>query len=194
MLEFDHTDRARHALTTLQLLSPRPFHCLLIPVNLRADARDVNDPESPGYKEIWDVAVAGVIESCDVREIDKIAPKVVPDGYYTDLLLVSDSILEKMQQDPNFAAAQARRQAVANQSCSYTNLVSTDLGFCDMLCHNFASLNEAQRQCNLRPSCKKVLSEFGHFELRGGARPYGPLVAKGYLKQQCKNVIASEGL
>ena len=44
MLEFDHTDRARHALSTLQTLSPRPFHCLLIPVGLSFQGEQINDP------------------------------------------------------------------------------------------------------------------------------------------------------
>lgn len=50
MLEFDHTDRARDALSTLQKLSPRPFHCLLIPLGLTCEGEQINDPK-PGRVE-----------------------------------------------------------------------------------------------------------------------------------------------
>ncbi|CAJ1328957.1 unnamed protein product [Effrenium voratum] len=110
MLEFDHTDRARHALSTLQTLSPRPFHCLLIPVGLSFQGEQINDPSSASVQDLWDAVVAGVLEDCSAKKIDELAPRKIPPGYYTDLWLVRADVLAKLRKSAGFVAAEARRK------------------------------------------------------------------------------------
>ena len=136
MLEFDHSQQARHALATLQKLSPRPFHCLLIPLAAQCDGPEMDDPNSASVRQLWDVVVASILENCDVEKIDALAPTKRPPGYYTDLWLTRDDVLAKLQQAPEFVAAQSRLSAAANQSCRY-HAVQESVGYCDMLCHTF---------------------------------------------------------
>ncbi|CAK9047030.1 Methyltransf_21 domain-containing protein [Durusdinium trenchii] len=184
MLEFDHTDRARDALSTLQKLSPRPFHCLLIPLGLTCEGEQINDPNSSSVRNLWDAVVASVMEDCDAKKIDELAPAKTPPGYSTDLWLLRADVLTTLRAAESFVAAEGRRKRAAKQSCSYREL-QTNVGHCDLLCRPFRTLRDAQRVCDTRPSCKKILQwSETMFELRGGPKGAGG-TAKGYWKEAC---------
>ncbi|CAE7664075.1 unnamed protein product [Symbiodinium pilosum] len=184
-MEYDHSPAAQTALETLQQLSPKPWQCILLPAGLRCAGGDLQDAEGEALREVWDFIVAGVHVDCRAAKLVETAPEQVVRGYHTDLWLVHDDTMDRLRAEPRFVAASQRVAEAANQKCEYSTSQTAEQGVCDLLCHEFSTLEEAQRACDVRPSCTKVLPQGGGFELRGGSAP-GSAQVSAYLKLECK--------
>ncbi|CAE7326225.1 unnamed protein product [Symbiodinium sp. CCMP2456] len=184
-MEYDHSPAAQSALETLQQLSPRPWQCILLPAGLRCAGADLLDAEGEALREIWDFIVAGVHIDCRAAKLVETAPEQVLQGYHTDLWLVHDDTMDRLRAEPRFVAASQRVAEAANLQCEYSSSQTAEQGVCDLLCHEFTTLEEAQRACDARPSCTKVLQRGERFELRGGSAP-GSAQVPAYLKLACK--------
>jgi len=182
MLEYDFSEKARDSLQTLSQLSSSRWSCVALPMGLDCPGRDLSS--TVHQRRLWDFVAAGVIEDCQVEAVQARSPRQPPQGLYLDLWLMREGSLARLKAHPGFAEAASRLRAAANLTCTYKHQ-SSGLGVCDMACVSFASLAEAKRACDARPSCTKIVAWQTKFELRGdrdGDRPSHP---NAHVKQSC---------
>eukprot|EP00931_Biecheleriopsis_adriatica_P054326 TRINITY_DN31959_c0_g1_i1.p1 TRINITY_DN31959_c0_g1~~TRINITY_DN31959_c0_g1_i1.p1 ORF type:complete len:491 (+),score=99.44 TRINITY_DN31959_c0_g1_i1:47-1474(+) len=187
-VEYDHSLDSQKALETLRELSPKPWQCIMLPVGLSCSGADLADEESETQREMWDFIVSGVASDCRASKLEQLAPASVGQSYHTDLWLVHDDTIDRLRAHPSFLAAAQRLAESEGQQCEYSEEQASDAGICDLLCHRFSSLEEAQHACNGRPTCSKVLRLQGaspSFELRGGGSPGGLQESRAHLKLAC---------
>merc|ERR1712012_1434868 len=101
-------------------------------------------------------------------------------------------MLSRLRRHPGFVSAKARIAQSLGQRCDYkTVTTATGIATCDLWCRSFKSLDEAQRACDPRPSCRQVVAwANGVFELRGAPTP-GSAVSRSYLKLSCSKDVGS---
>ncbi|CAJ1405961.1 unnamed protein product [Effrenium voratum] len=165
-MEYDHSEASRTALETLQSMSPRPWQCILLPTGLSCSGGDLADQKSEALQELWDFVVANVQVDCRATKLQELAPDA--HGYHTDLWLVHEDTMDRLRAHPSFVEASQRLSDAQTQRCDYSAEQAIEQGVCELLCYRFASLEEAKRACDARPTCSKVFAKQDGFELRGG--------------------------